>query len=75
MEGRGGGESKSQGHDTAPRIWGILSLEPMIEDLNSAFIRKEGSFLIACWYFVSRVFLMSLLLIIWLVYLFVSKIN
>lgn len=48
-------------------------MEPLIEDLGSVFLRKEGSFLIARWYFVSRVFL--LLLIIWLVYLFVSKIS
>lgn len=74
MEGRGGGESKSQGHDTAPWMGAVLSLEPMIEDLGSAFLRKEGSFLMVPWHFVSRVVL-KLLLIIWLVYLFVSKIS
>lgn len=47
-------------------------LRAQVRGSGQRFLKERGSFLIALWYFVSRVFLLLLLvMIIWLVYLFI----
>lgn len=55
---------------------GSSLLRAQVRGSGQRFLKERGSFLIALWYFVSRVFLLLLLvMIIWLVYLFIFSKN